>query len=233
MIFGGVLSGGTGSRMEKAKMPKQFLPVGGVPVFVRTVKTFLSVTETVFVSVNMDYADLYEKYRNDFSLDKEKVIFVPGGDSRFTSLINLVRAAKEYDEGDNFIITHDCARLFVSCDIIKNNIKALKEYDMVTTAIPVIDTVICSQDGKTEKYVPKRSELWSDQGPQSFRINSFIEYLEKIPKDRYSEYIEAGKLFSENGKKIGIAMGDRYNFKITNDIDLEYAEFLLKKGYVK
>ncbi|MCR5485100.1 MAG: 2-C-methyl-D-erythritol 4-phosphate cytidylyltransferase, partial [Clostridiales bacterium] len=71
MIFAGILAGGTGSRMENAVMPKQFLEVSGKPILIRTLETFLSVSsiDKVTVSMNTDweykYRELIEKYGLD------------------------------------------------------------------------------------------------------------------------------------------------------------------------
>ena len=36
MIFGAILAGGTGSRMNISEMPKQFLQLGGKPIIIHT-----------------------------------------------------------------------------------------------------------------------------------------------------------------------------------------------------
>ena len=41
MIFGAILAGGTGSRMNISEMPKQFLPLGGKPIIIHTLEKFL------------------------------------------------------------------------------------------------------------------------------------------------------------------------------------------------
>lgn len=233
MIFGGLLAGGTGSRMETATMPKQFIRVGGVPIFIRTLRTFLSVPDIdkVIVSMNMDWKDEYEKLLDEFEIDTSRVVLTPGGDSRFTSLINIVRKARELtEEPDPVIVTHDCARIFVSKRIITENINMVKDFDMVTTSLPTIDTMLQSEDGVTCDCVPDRSKLFCDQGPQTFRIDRFLRYVDMIPENDIPAYIEAGKVYLSHKRRIGIVKGDRYNFKVTNDIDLKYAEFLISEG---
>ncbi len=236
MIFGGLLAGGAGTRMETATMPKQFIRVAGVPIFIRTLRTFLAVSEIdyVVVSTNVEWADEYRKLMDEFKIDVSRVVLVPGGDTRFTSLINIVKKADEIAGGqESVIITHDCARIFVSEKIIRDNIAAIENFDMVTTSIPAIDTILQSEDGVSSSFVPERSKLFSDQGPQTFRIHRFLKYLARVPKKDIDSYIEAGKLFLNYNCKIGIVPGSRFNFKVTNDIDLQYAEFLIERGVVK
>ena len=236
MIFAGILAGGSGSRMETATMPKQFIRVCDVPIFIRTLRTFLSVSEIdkVIVSTNPDWEQMYVDLMNEFDVDKDRVVLVKGGETRFLSLVNVTKKAYELDPSkEAIIITHDCARMFVSKRIIEDNLKMIKEYDMVTTSIPVIDTILKSNDGISSSVVPDRSKLWADQGPQTFGVSKFLRYVDMIPAGDIENYIEAGKVYLSHNRAIGIVKGERFNFKVTNDIDLQYAEFLLKGGFVK
>ena len=236
MIFGGLLAGGTGSRMETAVMPKQFIPVAGVPIFIRSLNTFLACDQIsqVIISTNVDWADQYTRLLREFHVDESRVVLTPGGNSRFTSLVQIAKKAMELSKDpEAVIVSHDCARIFVSKRIIEDNIAMMDRYEMVTTSIPTIDTMLQSDDGECCSMVPDRSKLWCDQGPQSFRVGQFLKYVAQIPERDIPNYIEAGKVYLSHNRKIGIVRGDRYNFKVTNDIDLKYAEFLIKDGAVQ
>ena len=56
MIFGAILAGGTGSRMNIADMPKQFLPLGDKPIILHTLEKFLLCDrmDRVYVGVHPD-----------------------------------------------------------------------------------------------------------------------------------------------------------------------------------
>ena len=41
MNFAGILAGGSGTRMGKTDLPKQFLSLGGRPIIVHTIEQFL------------------------------------------------------------------------------------------------------------------------------------------------------------------------------------------------
>lgn len=236
MIFAGILAGGSGSRMESANVPKQFLRVCGEPIFIRTLKAFLSVDkiDKIIVSTNPEWEQKYVDLMDEFSIDNERVVLVNGGETRFLSLVNVSKKANEIDpSSEAIIITHDCARMFVSKRIIEDNLELVKKYDMVTTSIPVIDTILQSDDGENISSVPNRSKLWADQGPQTYRTAQFLKYVSMIPEADIPSYIEAGKVYLSHNRKIGIVKGERFNFKVTNDIDLQYAEFLLKGGFIK
>ena len=236
MIFGGLLAGGVGSRMETAIMPKQFIRICGVPVFIRSLRTLLSIKEIdkVVISMNMEWEQEYLTLIKEFNINEKRVLLTPGGDSRFTSLINIAKAAAEIaDAPDSPIVTHDCARIFVSERIIRDNLAMISDYDMVTTSLPTIDTMLFSEDGKCCATVPDRTKLFADQGPQTFRLDRFLRYVSMIPENDIPNYIEAGKVYLSHNRKVGIVRGDRFNFKVTNDIDLQYATFLIEKGYAK
>lgn len=68
MFIGGILAGGLGTRMRLDGLPKQFLPIGNIPVIVRTIQHFLEVKEIeyIFVAMNTDWipycSDLFCTY---------------------------------------------------------------------------------------------------------------------------------------------------------------------------
>ena len=64
--------------------------------------------------------------------------------------MNLVRHAKKTDtDRDSVILTHDCARVFVTKDIIYENIEKIRDYDIITTCIPVVNTLVyCENDNE-------------------------------------------------------------------------------------
>lgn len=235
MIFAGIMAAGIGSRIKSIQVPKQFAILGGKPIIVRVLETFLSVSEIdkILVAINIDWKDYYIELINKYSLDINKIELVSGGQTRFESLVNLVKETKKYDnEEDSIILTHDCARVFVTKDIIYKNIEKIKDYDIITTCVPVVNTLVYCEKNNIVSSIPDRNKLWDGVSPQTFYIDRFINILEKLPVEKYKDYNEAGKLFLDFNGKYGVIEGSRNLFKITNDIDLQYAEFLLKNGFL-
>ncbi len=69
-VVAGILAGGIGSRVG-AKLPKQFIEIGGVPILIRSLKKFSSFQVVVAMNPEwMDYAkNLFKKYNlKDISL---------------------------------------------------------------------------------------------------------------------------------------------------------------------
>ena len=59
MIFGAILAGGVGSRMNIESMPKQYLPLNEKPVFIHTLEKFLLCSEfdAVFIGTHGDWVE--------------------------------------------------------------------------------------------------------------------------------------------------------------------------------
>ena len=62
MLFGAILAGGVGSRMNIDSMPKQFLPLGSKPIFMHTLEKFLLCDQfdAVYLGVHGDWVDFVE-----------------------------------------------------------------------------------------------------------------------------------------------------------------------------
>lgn len=233
MVIGGILAGGLGTRMSNGGLPKQFLKVGGIPVIIRTLQRFLSCEkiEYIVIAMNEAWMDHCTEMMKEFGVDLQKVRIITGGNTRFESLLCLAKecakVAEERGESEVIMINHDCARPFVSKRILNENIEMLKEYDMITTSIPTIDTVLVSKDGKLSDCVPDRHTIFCDQGPQTIDVHHFLKLVEGLSEADREKYIEAGRLYIEKGYRVGIVQGERENFKLTTKFDLTLAEMML------
>lgn len=233
---GGILAGGIGSRMSESGLPKQLMEVGGVPVVVRTIKAFLncSMLDFVFVAMNAKWRDYADELIDRHSIDRSRLEMIDGGATRFDSLINLSRASLAKSDGEDCVLlNHDCARPFVSQRILADCIETVNSYDMVTTSIPTIDTVLVSKDGKRSDCVPARSTIFCDQGPQAFRVKQFMALVESLSPEEKGKYMEAGRMYLDKGLSVGIVPGERINFKLTTPFDIILAEAMIKGGQIK
>lgn len=234
--FGGILAGGIGSRMNNGDMPKQLMTVGGVPVIVRTIRAFLSCRnlDFVFVAMNAKWRSCCEELIGKAGVDRSRLDIIDGGSTRFDSLINLSNAAYAKACGEECVLlNHDCARPFVSQRILADCIKKVADFDMVTTSVPTIDTVLISRDGKRSDSVPERSTVFCDQGPQAFRVKQFLNLVNALSADEKAKYMEAGRMYLDRGFSVGIVPGERTNFKLTTPFDMILAEAMIKEGQIK
>ena len=234
MVIGGILAGGLGTRMSGGGLPKQFLKVGGKPVIIRTLERFLgnAMIDCVVIAMNESWMEHCREMLCEYGLDSDRVSMGSGGETRFDSLLCLAKACLTIAEqagetGEIIMINHDCARPFVSDRILSDNITMVRDYDMVTTSVPTIDTVLLSKDGKLSDSVPDRPTVFLDQGPQTFEVRHFLKLVETLSQTEKEKYMEAGRLYIDKGYRVGIVQGERENFKLTTKFDLKLAEMML------
>lgn len=231
MIFAGIVAGGTGTRMKSANMPKQFLEIGGVPILIRTIKTFERIDEIhrIYVGINPGWHDYADELAECFGLS-DKVTIIDGGSDRNGTVLKILdKVTSEYgcNKGD-ILITHDAVRPFVSEKIIRNNISEASLHFACGTYIPSVDTVIKSSKGVTVEENLIRSELFRAQTPQSFDIFKLKECIDVLGKDAVSRLSDTCGIFTECGIPIYMVQGEDINFKITTDMDLIVAKFMCK-----
>lgn len=231
MIAGGILAGGLGTRMG-GRIPKQFLEIDSVPIIVRTIRRFFECSriDMCYLAMNREWMDYCAEFLLRYDIDMDKIKMIEGGDTRFESLYNLASACENKDD---LLISHDCARPFLTVEMLENSIDMCKTFDMTTVSVPTIDTVLySSEDHMRSVDVPVRDRVFLDQGPQTFPAGRFLELADSLTPEERGNYMEAGKLFLHKGLSVGIVEGSRFNFKITTDYDLDFAEFLISKGKI-
>jgi len=133
MIFGIVLAGGVGSRMNTtANMPKQFLPLGDKPIVMQTLDKFVTCDrfDAVYIGTHPDWVDHMAELIETHIASDVPITVVAGGSDRNATLFNVIAKIEEdHGEDENHIIvTHDAVRPFVTLRMINENIDAAKEY---------------------------------------------------------------------------------------------------------
>lgn len=227
MIFGAIVAGGTGSRMNSRceicidkplpDIPKQFLPIKGKPLIYYSIKQFLiSKADRLFIGVHADYADyMNDILRRYFPDECDGITVVNGGSDRNATVMNIVeKICQMFGENGHYIITHDAVRPFVTADIINNNIELVKKYGAVNTVCPAVDTVVVS-DGDFIESVPDRSRLFYGQTPQSFDMAELKRLYSSLDDKARSSLTDCTKIFTLCGKRVYLAKGDSVNMKIT------------------
>ncbi len=225
-----ILASGSGSRIKQSKIPKQFIEISNKPIVIHTMERFLSNKniDKIIVSCHPEWIDYLSKYVKD-NYTSGRINIIKGGKQRNDSIGNAIKFVHDNNIAcdDDVILTHDAVRMFVSDRIINENIDVCKRYGAVDTVVKTIDTIVLSSDGKNIDSIPERDYLYNSQTPQSFRY--------KILKDIYlsnkiKNTTDACRLLLEKHDCIiGMVIGEYENFKITNDVDLEFVNFYYSK----
>lgn len=232
MVYAAILAGGKGTRMG-GDIPKQFLKINSVPIIIHTIRRFVcceQVDDSV-VCVPPEYTEYTKDLIARYSDIIGKISVIEGGTDRTGSLINACRffSDKRVVSEDDVIITHDCVRPFVTCDMIEKSISSARKYGGATAAVPSVDTICMSLDGMVIDSVPDRSMLYSVQTPQTFMMKNFCELLYSLTDAEKSKITDASAVFRLKGKTVAIFDGSPSNIKITHSNDIAAAESIMKK----
>ena len=231
MIYAGILSGGIGSQSQRADMPRQFLELGDKPILIHTIDPFMvnpRIDEIIVALPRPWISYTIDLVRKNYP-NHEKIHLIAGGETRNETLMCVLDDIQQRNGiGENdFIISHDAIRPFVSDRIINDNIEAVQKYGVVDTVIPVFDTIAESENGETICNIPLKSRMYHGQTPQSFHIRTLREVYAQLSEEEEG-LTDAVKIFVLKGKPVHMVMGDSSNMKITTPYDLKLANALLK-----
>ena len=228
MILGAVLAGGSGSRMGGG-VPKQFLPLCGKPMLIRTLEPFFlcEEIEKILIAVPEGWqARTAGLVQNAFGAPERFEILPGGGDRTQSLLLAAGRAARLDPSDDAILITHDGARPLVTPELIRQTVQAARETGGATAAVPAVDTVAVA-DGGMIRRIPDRSALWQIQTPQTFRLAMLLRAAASLSSAERAGLTDACGIFAACGLTVRLVAGSRHNLKLTTPDDLLLAEALL------
>ena len=215
-----IVAGGKGLRMG-SDIPKQFLPIGGKPVLMRTLERFRQYSPSLQIILVLPKAqqDYWQKLCKEYAFDIDYQL-ADGGETRFHSVQNGL--AKIPDNAQGVVGVHDGVRPFPSIDVIRNCYETAREKKAVIPVIPVVETVRHLK-GDTSVTVP-RNEYRLVQTPQTFDI----QLLKAANRQPYNDgFTDDASVVEAFGFNITLVEGNRENIKITTPYDLKIAEVLI------
>ena len=231
MIFGAILAGGIGSRMNISDMPKQFLSLGNKSIIIHTIEKFLLCEkfDKIFVGVHSDWTFYMQDLVEHYNLNKNKIQVVNGGTDRNETIFNIIKYIKNNidNSDDNIIVTHDAVRPFVTLRIIEDNIDAAIRYGACDTVVEAIDTIVESEDGNLVSSIPNRRKMYQGQTPQSFKINLLEDLYNNLTEDEKAVLTDACKICVFRNVPVKLVKGEVSNIKITTISDYNIAKAMV------
>jgi 2-C-methyl-D-erythritol 4-phosphate cytidylyltransferase len=219
-------AGGAGRRMGD-DIPKQFLPLAGIPLLVHTLRVFqyapiideifLVVPEGAIPSVRRDIVE-------EYGLSKVTSILA-GGAERQDSVANALIQVRD-DHG--IVLVHDGVRPFVTGEIIRRAVDAAKEHGAAVIGLPVRDTVKLVNTAGTVVKTEDREGLWLTQTPQAFHRYLICAAYEKATQDEFCGTDDAS-LVERMGVLVRMIRGDHDNIKMTTPEDLALGEIIIHR----
>ena len=189
-----IVAGGKGLRMG-GDIPKQFIPIAGKPVLMRTIERFREYSPDlqiilVLPKAQQDYwHQLCEEYHFPYpqpagsnlpplrGIEGVSYQIADGGETRFHSVQNGLRLIPDDEQG--IVGVHDGVRPFVSVEVIKRCYDAARTAKAVIPVVPVVETLRKIKDDSTSPleglgevggYNVLRSDYRLVQTPQTFDI---------------------------------------------------------------
>lgn len=212
-----IVAGGKGLRMG-GDIPKQFLPVCGKPVLMRTLEAFRTYDPSIHivlvlpVSQQTYWKELCRTYRFELPHD-----IADGGETRFHSVMNGLALV----EGDGLVGVHDGVRPFVSQEVIARCYEEAYRQKAVIPVVGVVETVRHLTDEGSET-VP-RDQYRLVQTPQVFDA----ALLRRAYQQEYTAlFTDDASVVEALGEKVHLVEGNRENIKLTTPFDLKLAEIL-------
>ncbi len=218
-----IVAGGKGLRMG-SDIPKQFLPIGGKPVLMRTLERFRTYSDDlqiilVLPEAQQDYwKELCRRY--DFSVRYQ---LANGGPTRFHSVQNGLALVP--DEAEGVVGVHDGVRPFPSIEVIRNCYETARTAKAVIPVIPVVETVRqIFSNGLQDSRTVSRDDYRLVQTPQTFDI----QLLKAANRQPYNDgFTDDASVVESYGHPITLVEGNRENIKITTPYDMKIAEVLI------
>lgn len=213
-----IVAGGKGLRMG-TEVPKQFLPIGGKPVLMRTLEAFYSYNQALQIILVLPHAqqDYWKRLCVKYRFEVPHRV-ADGGETRFHSVRNGLALV----EAPGRVGVHDGVRPFVSREVIARCYKLASARKAVVPVMPVVET-IRHLDGERSVTV-FRDEYRLVQTPQVFDT----ALLKRAYEQPYvPSFTDDASVVEALGIPVTLTEGNRENIKITTPFDLKVAESLL------
>ena len=216
-----LVAGGKGLRMG-GDIPKQFLPIGGKPVLMRTIEVFRQAYPDIHVILVLPVSqqEYWQQLCCEYSFTVPLQI-ADGGETRFHSVSNGLKMIPDGAQG--VVGVHDGVRPFVTVDTIRRCYEEAVEFGAVVPVISVVETVRHLLEDGTSVTVP-RDEYKLVQTPQTFRVSLLKEAYGQayIPS-----FTDDASVVEAMGKPVHLVEGNRENIKITTPADIRFVNGLL------
>ena len=214
-----IVAGGKGLRMG-GELPKQFIPVEGRPVLMRTLDTFYACDNSIQIILVLprDHQPYWQELCREYQFAVPHRI-ADGGATRFHSVQNGLALV---DAPEALVAVHDGVRPFVSHEVINSCYHDAELHGAVVPVIPVVETVR-QLVGQTSVTV-SRDAYRLVQTPQTF----CAELLRRAYEQPYCDaFTDDASVVEALGVTIHLVEGNRENIKLTTPFDLIVARALL------
>lgn len=214
-----IVAGGKGLRMGN-DLPKQFIPIGGKPILMRTIEAFYRFDQdiNIILVLPVSHQDYWKSLCEEYNFSIEHTI-ANGGETRFHSVKNGLALVT-----NGLVGVQDGVRPFGSVEMIKRCFDAAREFPAVIPAIDSTDSLREVVDLDKSRIVD-RSKIRLVQTPQVFDVN----VLKKAYQTDFKEtFTDDASVVEAMGVNVHLVKGEVTNIKITTPLDLKIGELIIR-----
>jgi 2-C-methyl-D-erythritol 4-phosphate cytidylyltransferase len=208
---------GSGERLGMG--PKALVALNGKTLLERAISAFIGIADEIIVALPESHLEMALP---------DGVKRVLGGLSRQESVQNLLEAAT-----GEIVLIHDAARPFLTIEIVRATLEALREVGAATVALPAADTLVLEDDVPGERAGHRPAPTWGTlldrtkvhaiQTPQGFRRELILGAHQRAKLEGVTATDDAG-LVARLGLPVALVTGDPRLFKVTRPGDYALAE---------
>ena len=209
-----------------SEVPKQYMPLAGQPLIVRTLERLAAHPRIAGLMVVLAEGDTL--WPGIERLDDAPVHTAVGGDERSDSVLAGLQALPDSVAGHDFVLVHDAARPCVRAADIERLIVRAGQGEGGLLGAPLRDTLKRADVHGCSAGTEPREARWRAFTPQMFRREALSRALQGA--------LQAGVAVTDEAMAMegaGVAPllveGAEDNIKVTTRADLALAEFLLPR----
>jgi 2-C-methyl-D-erythritol 4-phosphate cytidylyltransferase len=223
-----IVAGGKGLRMG-SDIPKQFLPIGGKPVLMRTIERFREYSAELQIILVLPKAqqDYWRQLCDEYYFN-ENYELTDGGETRFHSVQHGLALIP--DDAEGVVGVHDGVRPFPSLDVIRRCYETAREKKAVIPVIPVVETLrrITQKEPSLlcNSVTVPRGDYRLVQTPQTFDIQ-LLKAANRAADGSPVSFTDDASVVEAYGQEVSMVEGNRENIKITTPFDICIAEAIL------
>jgi 2-C-methyl-D-erythritol 4-phosphate cytidylyltransferase len=225
---------GLGTRMA-AGAPKQFLELRGTPILIHTLRAFteLASVSAVYIAVRKPEISrlkaLLGAHGFSGAAQTPPIHIIEGGDTRQESVGHALAAVE--GDAEDIVLVHDAVRPLIPATVVARTIEAVEKHGAAIVALPAVDTikqVERTAHGAIITSTIPREYVVQAQTPQGFRLGILRRAYAEAEADGFLGTDESS-IVERAGQQVSVVPGTIENLKITQQGDLDLAEFFLSQ----
>ena len=216
-----IVAGGSGTRVGGREL-KQFRWVGGKPMLLHSLQTFMARPDVVSVVCVLPVALAGDPPPWIFQCDVDRLMISIGGKTRQQSVAN---GLDDLPDEAAIVLVHDAARPGVTDAMISRVVAATRRDGAAIAALPVTDTLKAVDERGRITATVDRAGMWRAQTPQGFRREVIVN-AHRRGKGEKIDATDDAALCERLGIPVTAVAGDERAMKITEEMDFARAEAL-------